>query len=110
MALRATSQSCAVLPTSRSEIEIDSVPLSEAARAALAKESGLLEIVLTGGDDYEVLATLPVANFPTFREVTSALGVLISKIGKVVEGAGDTRFLDRHNIPVTFAHLSYSHF
>ena len=110
MALRATWQSYAVLPTSRQRIEIGRVPLSEAARAALVTDCRLLEIVLTGGDDYEVLATLPAADFPTFRQAASAVGVLVSEIGKVIEGAGDARFLDHQNIPVTFAHLSYSHF
>ena len=39
------------------EIEVARVPLSEAARAALAAEPALIETILTGGDDYEVLAT-----------------------------------------------------
>jgi thiamine-monophosphate kinase len=92
------------------EIEIERVPLSEAARTALAEEPTLIETILTGGDDYEILATMPAADIAAFRQTTSTLGVLVSEIGKVVEGAGDARFLDRRSRPVAFAHTSYSHF
>ena len=36
------------------DIEVTRVPLSDAARAALAKEPALIETIITGGDDYEV--------------------------------------------------------
>ena len=41
------------------EVDVARVPLSDAARAALAADPALLETVLTGGDDYEILLTLP---------------------------------------------------
>ena len=41
------------------EIEVARVPLSKAARAALAAEPQTIETVLTGGDDFEVVATIP---------------------------------------------------
>ena len=40
------------------EIDVSRVPLSEAARAALAADPALIETVLTGGDDYEIVLTL----------------------------------------------------
>ena len=40
------------------EIEVACVPLSDAARQALAAEPALIETILTGGDDYEVLCTV----------------------------------------------------
>ena len=40
------------------EVDVARVPLSDAARAAIAAEPALLETVLTGGDDYEILLTL----------------------------------------------------
>ena len=40
------------------EIEIARVPLSDAARQALAAEPALIETILTGGDDYEVLCAM----------------------------------------------------
>ena len=41
------------------EIEVARVPLSKAARAALAAEPKAIETVLTGGDDYEVVCDDP---------------------------------------------------
>ena len=38
------------------EIDVARVPLSDAARAAIAAEPALIETVLTGGDDYEIVA------------------------------------------------------
>ena len=41
------------------EIEVARVPLSDAAKAALAAEPAMLETALTGGDDYEIVCTVP---------------------------------------------------
>ena len=38
------------------EIDVARVPLSEAARTAVAADPALLETALTGGDDYEIAA------------------------------------------------------
>lgn len=40
------------------EIEAGTVPLSEPAAATLAGDVGLIETILTGGDDYELLFTV----------------------------------------------------
>ena len=42
-------------------IEAARVPLSGAARQALAVEPSLIETILAGGDDYEIIATMPAA-------------------------------------------------
>ena len=41
------------------EIEVARVPLSEAANAVVAADPAMLETVLTGGDDYEIVCTVP---------------------------------------------------
>ena len=92
------------------EIDVASVPLSDAARAAYAMEPTLIDTILTGGDDYEVLVTLPAAEVEAFRQTTSAMGVLVTEIGKVIVGEGDARFLDRKGKPLAFACPSFSHF
>jgi thiamine-monophosphate kinase len=92
------------------EIDVESVPLSDAARAARAKEPALVEAILTGGDDYEVVATLPTGAVEAFRQATSASHVLVTEIGKVVAGEGTARFLDRKRKILCFARPSYSHF
>ena len=92
------------------EIDVESVPLSDAARAAYAKEPALIDTILTGGDDYEVLATLPAAKVEAFRQATSAAGVLVTEIGRVIVGEGEAQFLDRKGKVLAFARPSFSHF
>jgi thiamine-monophosphate kinase len=92
------------------EIEIERVPLSGAARAALAKKPALLKTVLTGGDDYEVLATVPRNELAAFCRKAARQGVAVTQIGKVVPGAGEARFVDAQNAGIAFAHAAYSHF
>ena len=77
------------------EIEVARVPLSDAARAAIAKEPALIETIVTGGDDYEVLACVPAGKVEALRQQASAAGVAVTEIGTVVPGQGDARFLDR---------------
>jgi len=91
-------------------IDAARVPLSDGARAALAREPALIETILTGGDDYEVLASLPPDKLASLRDQASAKGVAITEIG--VASAGDTepRVLDREGRALAFAHPSFSHF
>jgi thiamine-monophosphate kinase len=91
------------------EIAVASVPLSEAARAAVAAEPALIETALTGGDDYEVLCTMGPAGVAGFRTAAAEAGVAVTEIGRVTDGAG-ARFLDAGGNALTFARSSYSHF
>ena len=92
------------------EIETARVPLSDAARAALANEPALIETIVTGGDDYEVLACVPPGKLDEFRQKLSAAGVAVTEIGTVAAGQGEARFLDRAGKPLVLAHPSFSHF
>ena len=53
------------------EVEVSRVPLSTAARHAIAADAALVETVLTGGDDYEILCTMPSAKFAAFSEAAA---------------------------------------
>ena len=90
------------------EIDVERVPLSDAARAAVAAEPAVLETALTGGDDYEIVLTLPPAKLAGFQAAAKAAGVAVSEIGRIVSGEG-ARFL--HNgKALAFAQPSFSHF
>jgi thiamine-monophosphate kinase len=90
------------------DIDVARVPLSDAARAAIAAEPALLETALTGGDDYEIVLTLAPQKLAAFRAAAEAAGVATTEIGRVQKGEG-TRFLE-HGKALTFAETSYSHF
>ena len=92
------------------EIAVARVPLSDGARAALAEEPALIETILTGGDDYEVVACVPAGKVETLRGQASAAGVAVTEIGAVTAGQGTARFLDRDGQPLVFRRPSFSHF
>lgn len=90
------------------EIDAASVPLSDAARAALKADPALLETVLTGGDDYEILLTVPAEGFAAFQAAAHAASVPAAVIGCITVGSG-ARFL-RGGETLKFTRPSYSHF
>jgi thiamine-monophosphate kinase len=90
------------------EIDVASVPLSDAARAVLASDPALLETALTGGDDYEIVLTLPPDKLAAFRAAALAAGAAVTEIGQMTAGEG-ARFI-RDGQPLSFARPSYSHF
>jgi thiamine-monophosphate kinase len=91
------------------EIDVACVPLSPAAHAALAADSTLVEPILTGGDDYEVLVAVSPAKLEVFRHAAATAGVAVTEVGTVVPGKGAPRFL-QHGQPLIFARRSFSHF
>jgi thiamine-monophosphate kinase len=76
----------------------------------VAKEPALIEAVITGGDDYEVLACVPAKKVEALRQEASAAGVAVSEIGTVVAGQGEARLLGLDGKPLVLAQTSYSHF
>jgi thiamine-monophosphate kinase len=90
------------------EVDVSRVPLSDAAQAALAADPTLIETILTGGDDYEIVLTLAPQRFDAFRAAAQKADVEITDIGRVVAGEG-AQFL-RNGNALAFAHRSYSHF
>jgi thiamine-monophosphate kinase len=90
------------------EIDVARVPLSDAAQTALAADPTLIETILTGGDDYEILLTLPPPQLDAFRAAAQKADVEVTEIGRIVTGEG-ARFI-RDGKALTFARPSYSHF
>jgi thiamine-monophosphate kinase len=90
------------------EIDIARIPLSDAARAAIAADPALIEPALTGGDDYEITLTLAPEKFSAFRAAAEKAAVAVTEIGRIAAGEG-ARFM-RDGKPVSFARPSYSHF
>jgi thiamine-monophosphate kinase len=90
-------------------VEAERVPLSPAARSALAAEPALLDAVLTGGDDYEILATVASERLDGFLSASAQAGVTTTAIGTVTEGQGLPVF--RHGeMERRYERGSYSHF
>jgi thiamine-monophosphate kinase len=67
-------------------VEADRIPLSPAAHAALGAEPDLMERILTGGDDYEILCTVASDRLADLQAEAHKAGVPLVPIGQVVEG------------------------
>ncbi|HVT50543.1 MAG TPA: thiamine-phosphate kinase [Dongiaceae bacterium] len=81
-------------------IHADRVPLSPGAQEALAGDLDLLPLILTGGDDYELLFTA-ASSHPAWSDVT--------EIGEIVRGEG-VRVLDRDGAEIALASRGFQHF
>ncbi|RTL50334.1 MAG: thiamine-phosphate kinase [Bradyrhizobiaceae bacterium] len=92
------------------QVEAIAVPLSAAARRVLESGAAGLETLLAGGDDYELLCTVPEANWAVFCESAQRAGIPVNAIGTIVEGAEPPVFTDREGRKLVLKRLSYSHF
>jgi len=90
-------------------IDAARVPLSGPARAMVEQSPDLLETCLTGGDDYEILCTVPEDKAKGFEEDCRATGIAISRIGRMEPGEGAPLCLDADGHAMTFMRTSYSH-
>jgi thiamine-monophosphate kinase len=85
------------------------VPLSDAAKAAIAAEPAMRETAFTGGDDYEILCTVPPTKADSFRTAAQTARIAVTEIGEIKAGEG-VRFLDAAGKALSFKHASFSHF
>ena len=91
-------------------IDITRVPLSPAAREAIAAEPELLDAALTGGDDYEIIATVPPERRAAFEAGAKALGVSVCVIGAALVKNAPILFIGGDDKPKSFARGAFSHF
>ena len=92
-------------------IELARVPLSPSAEAAVRASPDLFEVAVTGGDDYEVLASVDPEAAAAFEAQAQAAGVRVTAIGTAGGRAGQPPvFLDSRGEPRQFARGSFSHF
>jgi thiamine-monophosphate kinase len=91
-------------------IEVDAIPLSDAARDLVTRGVVGPEALITGGDDYEILCTLPAERVDAFAKAAKAAGVSVGSIGTIVAGNAAPRFTDKAGREIALGRLSYSHF
>lgn len=92
-------------------LESAAVPLSDAARRAIAGDPALLVTALTGGDDYELLFTAPESARPALARLAADTGVPITGIGRLTPGtAGEVTVLDAAGQPMALERRGWVHF
>ncbi len=83
------------------------VPLSGAARRLLERQPELLDVILTGGDDYKILCTIAAAHSAAFE---NACGGQVYRIGEIIAGEGELEFIGINGQTLALGALSYIHF
>ncbi|WP_369723294.1 thiamine-phosphate kinase [Bradyrhizobium sp. LLZ17] len=91
-------------------VDVASVPLSAIAAGLVARNAVRLETLLAGGDDYEVLCTVPAAQSFALITAGRAVGIGVTAVGTIIEGNGRPHFLDCMGRELALKRLSYSHF
>jgi len=91
-------------------IDMASIPLSEAATDLVARGIVGLETLIAGGDDYEILCTLPEDRVTAFVQAARDAGIAVSSIGTVIAGSAVPKFIDREGAEIALERRSYSHF
>jgi len=90
-------------------VEARRLPLSPAAQKMVAAEPALLAAMLTGGDDYEILAAVSPAALEALQGAANAAGIALHEIGIAGAGTG-LHIVGPDDRPVELAHPSFSHF
>ncbi|WP_424811077.1 thiamine-phosphate kinase [Roseococcus sp. YIM B11640] len=92
------------------EIEAAAVPLSPAARAALGADAALLPLILSGGDDYELLFAAPPGDAARVQAAGRAARTPVTRIGRFTEGAPDVTVRDATGGLLNLPRGGWSHF
>jgi thiamine-monophosphate kinase len=91
-------------------INVPRIPLSPAASQLLARKAVGIETLIAGGDDYELLCTVPGDRVASFIQAARRLGVAATAIGGIIAGHAPPSFLDAQGRELVLKRLSYSHF
>ncbi|MEP3278534.1 MAG: thiamine-phosphate kinase [Stappiaceae bacterium] len=90
-------------------IQLEKIPLSAAARVVLDQDRDRFSAVIMGGDDYELLVSVPAKHKNAFELASERLGTPVSQIGVVTEGA-DRLFLDEAGERLAVSKSGFTHF
>ncbi len=91
------------------QVILDRLPTSVAAERVFAEQPQMRELAANGGDDYEILATLPANQADAFEDAALELGVAVTDVGKIEAGSGLT-LLDQNGLPVKLSKTGHDHF
>ncbi len=92
-------------------LEASLVPLSSAARTALSGNPALMDTVLSGGDDYELIFTSPPGAASSLALLADETGIALTRVGTVAEGnETGVRVVDSAGKKKNISEAGYRHF
>jgi thiamine-monophosphate kinase len=92
------------------EVMTADVPLSKTARRILHEDPSLLETILTGGDDYEILCAVPPSQSGAFEADATAVGISVRPVATAMPGNAPPVFKDAQRRSLVLARPSFRHF
>lgn len=92
------------------KVTISDIPLSRAAERAVTRDPKLISVLISGGDDYEILCAVLPKNAKAFEQATERVGVPVCRIGVFKAGKAQPQFVDSDGKALALESLSYSHF
>ena len=90
-------------------VQLETLPLSPAARFVVEPDPHLRPRLATAGDDYELLFTAPPSASMAIAALSSRLGTPITAIGKIEPGAG-VRLFGAEGEKISVDQTGYRHF
>ena len=91
------------------EVEFGRIPLSSAAQAIGTGDARIRERILAGGDDYELLFTIPRENADAMDALADELDLPLTPIGRIVPKGG-VRVRAEDGGDLALARVGYTHF
>lgn len=93
----------------RLTIRCHDVPLSQAARAAVAGDDSLWQGIVAGGDDYEILCAVPGRHVAAFVDAAESASIMVTPLGVLELGSG-VSILRPDGSELQFSKTGYDHF
>ncbi len=92
------------------EITLEHVPLSQAAERAMLHDKSTRERIMTGGDDYQVLAAVPLAQCDAFEAASRKAEISVTRIGVLSKQGAGICARDASGAEVLFERPKFDHF
>lgn len=87
----------------------DDIPLSAAAAEAVKTQPALRETILSGGDDYEVLCTVPAGKAAAFEHAAQQADVSVACLGLTLGDEFGVEFINENGQAFRLDRMSFSH-
>lgn len=91
-------------------LDLASIPVSEAARAAIGDSDDDILALLSAGDDYELIFTASPERAEDVHGAAEATGTTVSEIGRLQTGRAEVTLFDRAGRDITPEKAGYRHF
>jgi thiamine-monophosphate kinase len=103
------SSLCRLAIRSNVDFHVDRIPIASGIDE-FANENGILskELVLYGGEEFEIVGTIPVGRLSRARQVARSEGLKLIEMGRVSSGTGKVFLTRKDDIPEEVENRGYS--